>query len=137
MSQRVAIVNAASVNSHFSLACSIPYTASKHAVMGITKTVRLTSPITLLLSPTKPFLQAALEAREHNIRVNALSLGFLLTDLTRPLADEPGGALADKWNSLEKRQGRSAKAEEVGDVAVLITSPGMGLVNGVNLFVDG
>jgi hypothetical protein len=35
------------------------------------------------------------------------------------------------------RQGRSAKFEEVGDVAVLITSPRMSLVNGVNLSVDG
>ena len=37
---------------------------------------------------------------------------------------------------LEARQGRSAKFEEVGDVAVLITSPRMSLVNGVSLSVD-
>jgi len=41
------------------------------------------------------------------------------------------------WDALEERQGRSAGADEVGDVAVLITSPRMGLVNGANLFVDG
>ncbi|TVY69021.1 Gluconate 5-dehydrogenase [Lachnellula suecica] len=119
IAQRGAIVNAASVNSLLSLPGSVPYTTSKHAVMGITKT-------------------AALEARAHQIRVNALSQGFLLTELTRPLTENAtGGVLDGLWGAMEKRQGRSAKVEEVGDVAVLITSPRMGLVNGVNLFVDG
>ena len=83
------------------------------------------------------FQKAALEARAHQIRVNAISPGFLLTDLTRPLAKTVGGVLAGMWDALEERQGRSAGADEVGDVAVLITSPRMGLVNGANLFVDG
>ncbi|KAF4632521.1 hypothetical protein G7Y89_g5605 [Cudoniella acicularis] len=38
---------------------------------------------------------------------------------------------------FEMQQGRKAKAEEVGDVAVLITSPRMSLVNGADLFVNG
>jgi hypothetical protein len=39
--------------------------------------------------------------------------------------------------TLEVRQERSAKFGEVGDVAVLITSPRTSLVNSANLFVDG
>jgi len=37
--QRGAIVNCASLNSQMSIAGSVAYTTSKHAVMGITKTV--------------------------------------------------------------------------------------------------
>jgi len=33
--------------------------------------------------------------------------------------------------------GKKAGFEEVGDVAVLVTSPRMSSLNGVNLFVDG
>ena len=47
------------------------------------------------------------------------------------------GKPVDLWTGLEARQGREAKFEEVGDVAVLITSPRMSLVNGANLSIDG
>jgi NAD(P)-dependent dehydrogenase (short-subunit alcohol dehydrogenase family) len=110
---------------------SAPYTISKHAVVGITKSVSLAR---YLVSSTETLRKAALEARGQGIRVNAISPGFLLTDLLKPIfgTDLP----VEVWEAFEARQGRSAKAEEVGDVAVLITSPRMSLVNGVNLFVD-
>ena len=38
---------------------------------------------------------------------------------------------------FEKRQGRVAAFEEVGDVVVLMSTPRMSLVNGQNLFIDG
>ena len=82
-------------------------------------------------------IKAALEVRGHHIRVNAISPGFLLTNLLTPIVGTEGGVPIEAWNALEARQGRSAKFEEVGDVAVLITSPRMSLVNGANLFVDG
>ncbi|KAH7336074.1 hypothetical protein BKA65DRAFT_402711, partial [Rhexocercosporidium sp. MPI-PUGE-AT-0058] len=62
--QRGSIVNCASINSGMALPGTLPYTTSKHAVLGITRT-------------------AALEARSHGIRVNAMSPGFLLTDLLK------------------------------------------------------
>lgn len=98
---------------------TVAYTASKHAVHGITKT-------------------AALEARKHNIRVNAVSPGFLLTDMVKKPVIEEGGVLGQKlWQQFEERQGRSAVFEEVGDVVVLMSTPRMSLVNGQNLFIDG
>jgi NAD(P)-dependent dehydrogenase (short-subunit alcohol dehydrogenase family) len=68
--------------------------------------------------------------------VNAISPGFLLTNLTTIVGMQDGVPI-EAWNALEARQGRSAKFEEIGDVAVLVTSPRMSLVNGVNFFVDG
>jgi NAD(P)-dependent dehydrogenase (short-subunit alcohol dehydrogenase family) len=92
-----------------------PYTASKHAVLGITKT-------------------AALEARNYGIRVNAISPGFLLTNLLTPVV---GNAVPQEmWEAFVKRQGRLAGFEEIGDVVVLMTSPRMSLVNGANLHAD-
>ena len=116
--QRGAIVNCASVNSIMSLQGTVPYTISKHAVVGITKA-------------------ASLEARDHGIRVNAVSPGWLLTQLLQSRVMGADGKPVDLWTGLEARQGREAKFEEVGDVAVLITSPRMSLVNGANLSVDG
>jgi NAD(P)-dependent dehydrogenase (short-subunit alcohol dehydrogenase family) len=78
----------------------------------------------------------ALEARGHNIRVNAILPGFLLTNLLTPIIGTAGGVPIEAWNALEARQGRSTKFEEVGDV-MLITSPRMSSVNGANLLVDG
>lgn len=123
--QQGSIVNCASVNSLMAMAGMAAYTASKHACHGITKA-------------------AALEGRAHNIRVNAVSPGFLRTQLVAPVTEgaselneekrEAGKAL---WGALEKRQGREAKFEEVGDVVVLLSVPRMSLVNGQNLFIDG
>jgi len=47
-----------------------------------------------------------------------------------------GGMPIEAWDALEARQARSTKFEEIGDVAVLVTSPKMSLVNGANSFVD-
>jgi NAD(P)-dependent dehydrogenase (short-subunit alcohol dehydrogenase family) len=112
VSQSGSIVNCASVNSLQSMPTTAAYTASKHACAGLTKT-------------------AALEGREHGIRVNSVSPGFLNTSLVAPIGD------TELWRSCEKRQGRRAELEEVGDAVVLLSLPRMSLVNGVNLFVDG
>lgn len=53
------------------------YTAAKHAVNGITKA-------------------AALESRGHNIRVNAVSPGFLPTKLAESAVNDTGGVLSSK-----------------------------------------
>ena len=116
--QKGSIVNCASVNSTMSIAGTSAYTASKHAVMGITKA-------------------AALEGRAHNIRVNAVSPGFLLTKLLDHIVQDTSGTGAKLWEIFEKRQGRKAQFEEVGDVVVLMSLPRMSLVNGANLFIDG
>lgn len=114
--QMGAIVNCASVNSLMSIQGSGCYTAGKHAVHGMTKT-------------------AALEGRADNIRVNAVSPGFLRTELVRPLFERPGAE--EFWGGFEKRQGRVATGfEEVGDVVVMMCTTRMSMVSGQNLFID-
>lgn len=123
VAQRGSIVNCASVNSLQSLPGASAYTASKHACHGITKA-------------------AALEGRKNDVRVNAVSPGFLLTKMVEPIVKGGGkdGIMnvgEQMWSSFEARQGRKASFEEVGDVVVLMSLPRMSLVNGQNLFIDG
>ncbi|KAK4937922.1 hypothetical protein LTR10_021563 [Elasticomyces elasticus] len=115
--QRGSIVNCASVNSIQAGAGTTGYSASKHAVMGLTKA-------------------ASLEARSHNIRINAVSPGFLLTRLLDPLIAQGDSGMAT-WAEYEARQGRKATFDEVGDVVVLLSTPRMSLVVGHNLVIDG
>ena len=42
-----------------------------------------------------------------------------------------------QWEVYEKRQGRKATFDEVGDVVVLLSTPRMSLVVGHNLVIDG
>ncbi|RFU33264.1 hypothetical protein B7463_g3057, partial [Scytalidium lignicola] len=121
--QTGSIINCASVNSLQSMAGTATYTASKHAVVGITK-------------------GAALEARKYGIRVNAVSPGFLLTDMVKGAVESEGKDVGTHlgtsiWKQFEARQGRSAVFEEIGDVVVLVSTPKMSLVNGHNIMVDG
>ncbi|KIW63538.1 hypothetical protein PV04_08531 [Phialophora macrospora] len=117
--QRGSIVNCASVNSIQAGAGTAGYTAAKHAVAGLTKA-------------------AALEARGHDIRVNAVSPGFLLTRLLDPFMNRGDPEQAMKqWEVHEKRQGRKASFDEIGDVVVLLSTPRMSLVVGHNLVIDG
>jgi len=115
--QRGSIVNAASVNSIQAGAGTSGYSASKHAVVGMTKAV-------------------ALEARAGCIRVNCVSPGFLRTKLLdKPMSE---GVIPDEiWKGYEARQGRQATFDEIGDVVVLLSTPRMSLVNGHNLVIDG
>jgi len=111
------IINCCSMNSVQSMAGTGIYTASKHAVLGITKA-------------------AALEARQYGIRVNALSPGFILTKIAEPIV-KSDPQMFETWKTFEARQGRRGLPEEIGDAVALLSSPQMSLVNGHNLLVDG
>jgi len=114
--QKGAIVNCASINSIMAVPGGVGYTTAKHAVNGITKT-------------------GALEGRKHNIRVNSISPGFLLTGLVTPNLERDGFKVG-VWEAAIKRQGREATFNEIGDATVLLCSPKMSLVNAHNLVID-
>lgn len=123
--QRGSIVNCASVNSIQSGVGSSGYTASKHAVLGMTKA-------------------AALEGRSQGVRINCVSPGFLKTKLLEEEFTKAAGtgilgdaeASGSAWTKFEARQGRQASFDEVGDVVVLLSTPRMSLVCGHNMVID-
>jgi NAD(P)-dependent dehydrogenase (short-subunit alcohol dehydrogenase family) len=95
--------------------------------------------VTSAVAPSRTsseLLQAALEGRQHHIRVNTISPGFLYTPLIANSLGKAGEAGQAKWAEMEARQGRSASLNEVGDAVVLISSPNMSLVNAHNLVAD-
>lgn len=112
---RGSIINITSVMSFIGARGKLPYAASKHAVMGITKT-------------------AALDNTAHHIRVNAICPSWV--DTAMMAAD------FDKQPELKgiiqavSPVGRMAVPEEVGDVIVFLSSASASYINGQGLIVD-
>ena len=92
-----------------------PYTASKGAIVGITKAL-------------------ANELAPHGINVNAIAPGYFTTGLTQALQDD-----AERNQGISKRipQGRWGKPEELKGAAVYLASEASDYVQGHVLAVDG
>ena len=93
----------------------VSYTASKHGVAGITKAL-------------------ANEWGPRGVQVNAIAPGYMATDNTQPLRDDP-----DRSRSILERipAGRWGTAQDVAGAAVFLSSPAADYVNGHVLVVDG
>jgi NAD(P)-dependent dehydrogenase (short-subunit alcohol dehydrogenase family) len=110
-----AIVNLSSVNGHVAGVNRSIYTASKHAIEGLTKAM-------------------AVELGPKGIRVNAICPTFIETPLT-------AGVLSD--TAFMERAvraiplGRIGQVEDVMGAAVFLASPAAGLINGASLIIDG
>lgn len=92
-----------------------PYTASKHAVAGLTKAF-------------------ANELAEHNIQINAIAPGYIVTDNTAPIrADEKRNA------EILSRipAGRWATPADLMGVIVFLSSRASDYMNGHILAIDG
>jgi NAD(P)-dependent dehydrogenase (short-subunit alcohol dehydrogenase family) len=92
------------------------YTASKHAVIGVTKS-------------------AALQYARHNIRVNALCPGVTHTAMVQAvMATSP-----QVRSTLENHSpmGRLARPEEMAEAAIWLASDKSSFVNAHALVVDG
>lgn len=110
-----AIVNIASLNSLVPLQFGAGYSASKAAVVMLTK-------------------QAALELAEHGIRVNAVSPGLVDTPLTSAMMQAP--AVLDAF--LERiPMNRAAQPDEIAAAALFLASEDASYISGDNLVVDG
>jgi len=76
----------------------------------------------------------AVEWGQQNVRVNAISPGFIATELSAPLlADEAFMARRMAMTPLR----RPGRPEEIAGAAVFLASPAGASVNGHNLVVDG
>ena len=115
------IVNNASTAGHagFSLLCA--YTASKHAVIGLTKV-------------------AAAEAGPAGVRVNAVSPGPIETRMMRAIerGRNPGDPEAVKRRVMERVPlGRYGDAAEIARVVRFLASDDASYVNGAVWLIDG
>lgn len=108
------IVNISSVAGLKGLPNNLAYVASKHAVVGMTKT-------------------ASMEYAKHNIRINAVCPVFTLTNLFKP---EFFGDKAEKLkaNIPMKRYG---KTEEIAEAIAWLTTDKSSFVTGHIMPVDG
>lgn len=76
----------------------------------------------------------AVEWGPKGVRVNAISPGFIRTELARPLLAD-AAFMARRMQMTPLR--RPGEAEEVAGAAVFLASPAGGFVTGHNLVVDG
>lgn len=116
-----AIVNACSTAGIKGVEGMAPYVASKHAVLGLTRS-------------------GALEWGRHGVRVNCVApgpvQGRMLEAIYAQHANDPN------WPSLESRKamnpsGRFAAPEEIGEVITFLLSDAASFVNGACYSVDG
>jgi 2-deoxy-D-gluconate 3-dehydrogenase len=91
------------------------YAASKHAVAGLTKAL-------------------ANEWGPHGVQVNAIAPGYIATDNTTALREDP-----DRSRSILERipAGRWGSADDIAGTAVFLSSSAADYVNGHVLVVDG
>jgi len=111
-----AIVNTSSIAGVVGFQGVSPYVASKHGVIGLTKT-------------------AALEYARDGVRVNAISPGVIET----PMVERASTANPEMIEGVSEAtpMGRLGEPEEVGDAAVWLCSADASFVTGETLVIDG
>lgn len=110
------IVNTASVAGVIGIPGAVGYNASKHGVVGLTKTV-------------------ALEYAAKNIRVNAVCPGFIETPMLSRVTEASVKIREQLINAVPMR--RTAQASEIGNTVAWLMSDKSSYVTGVALPVDG
>jgi len=109
------ILNLTSVMAHVSTDGRGVYSASKHAVLGLTRAL-------------------ALELVDDHITAVAISPGFVATDLTAALRADPAKN-ADLMAQTPMR--RWGQAEEIGALALYICSDAAAFMTGNDVLIDG
>ena len=111
------IVNVASIAGLVAVADRAAYNASKHGLIGLTRTL-------------------AAEWGGRGVRVNAVCPGWVKTEMD--LADQKGGSYTDADITQRVPMGRFATPQDVARaIAFLADGAESGFVNGATLTVDG
>lgn len=119
--RRGSIVNTASIASFVAHARRGPYSASKHAILGLTKA-------------------AAVEVAGTGVRVNAICPGPVDTRMSRTIASDLDPA--DPTRAFERvttrtPEGRYATPDEIASVVRFLASDAASYVNGAAWLIDG
>ncbi len=109
------IVNIGSLTSEVARATVAPYTAAKGGIKLLTKSM-------------------AAEWARHNIQANAIGPGYMLTEMTKPLADDPK---FDSWVKGRTPAERWGEPRDLMGAVIFLSSPASDYVNGQILYVDG
>ena len=110
------IVNNSSIGGLIGFPGLSPYIASKHAVMGLTRS-------------------ASLDYAKQGIRINAVNPGIIATDMIDRLVDETGGTSDDLISSIP--MGRMGQAEEIAQAVIFLCSDAASYITGQPLVIDG
>ena len=111
-----AIVNIASYASYFAFPGIAAYTASKGALAQLTRT-------------------QALEAIEHGVRVNAIGVGDVVTNLLNHFMEDGPGFLAE--HGRKAPIGRAAEPEEIAEIVAFLASDRASFIVGSVVMADG
>lgn len=111
------IVNTSSIAGHVGFAGGAVYVASKHAIIGLSKS-------------------AALDLATRGVRVNTVSPGTIQTEMIDRMTGE-GETEAKKWWSSQHPIGRIGTADEVAAMVVWLSSPQASFITGTDIAVDG
>ena len=116
-----AVVNTASLAAHIGIRGLAPYSASKHAVLGLTKS-------------------AAIEVARKGVRVNAVCPGPVETPMLREIeaAQAPGEAQALRAKRAATiPDGRYAQPEEVANLMIYLASDLASHITGQSMEING
>jgi len=109
------IINVASVNALMARYSIAPYTATKGAVVNLTKGM-------------------ATDWARHGLNCNALAPGYMRTPLNEPLWSDP---VFNEWLVKRTPAQRWGEPEELVGACVFLASDASSFVNGLVLYVDG
>lgn len=109
------IINIASINAMMVRPNIGNYCAAKGGIVTLTKSM-------------------ATEWGEYNITVNAIGPGYFLTDLTRPLSEDPQ---FDSWVKSEVPLKRWGDPKDLCGAAIMLAAPASDYISGQTIYVDG
>ncbi len=109
------IINIDSLSTYAPARNLLPYAMTKSALVALTRGL-------------------ALEWGEHGVRVNTISPGFIVTDLTRKLWSDP---TMESWHNNNTPLGRLGNPEDLIGAAVFLASDASAFMSGQVVRVDG
>ncbi len=111
------IINIASIAGLVGIADRVAYNASKHGLIGMTRTL-------------------AAEWGGHGVRCNAVCPGWVKTEMD--VADQAGGSYTDADITDRVPMGRFASPEDIANTVSFLADPAVsGFINGQAIAVDG